>query len=135
MLGPWSWHGNPEDNTSLKSLIKPFYTTDSENYLDVDTNEVKKTDVIILAIGEHDRESGEAHSKTDIRLSREQVDLIKYLKQLEIPIVLTLFSGRPIVLSEIIDDVDALMSVFSLALWHQKQFMICYMGLKIHQEN
>lgn len=55
-------------------------------------------DVIVVAIGESPGESGEAASKTQIRIAKNQRRLLKRLKTLGKPIVTVLFNGRPLVL-------------------------------------
>ena len=55
----------------------------------------KKSDVIVLAMGEQERMSGEAASRVELGLPGNQVELMKELKKLGKPMVLVLMSGRP----------------------------------------
>lgn len=59
-----------------------------------------KSDVILLALGEHHLESGEAASRTQPTIPPHQVELLQRLKQIGKPIVLVMFNGRPFVLNE-----------------------------------
>lgn len=72
----------------------------------------KKADVIVLAIGEHYRQSGEACSRANIEISKIQQNLLKELKKLNKKIVAILFGGRPLVLNNIAQNVDALLEVW-----------------------
>ena len=72
-----------------------------------------QSDVILFFGGEEAILSGEAHSRADIRLPGAQEDLIKALSATGKPIVLVIMAGRPIQLTDIIDDLDAV-----LMAWH-----------------
>ena len=56
----------------------------------------KKADVIVLALGEHYRQTGEACSRSNISLPENQIQLINKLYALSKPMVLILFNGRPV---------------------------------------
>ncbi|MFP7306639.1 glycoside hydrolase family 3 N-terminal domain-containing protein [Enterococcus faecalis] len=58
-------------------------------------------DVIIVTFGEQFLESGEGASKTNLRLPEKQKRLIKGLAMLNKPIVGILYTGRPLVLTEV----------------------------------
>jgi beta-glucosidase len=73
----------------------------------------KKADVIIFVGGEESILSGEAHSRADLNLPGAQEQLIKELKKTGKPMVLVILAGRPITLSNIINDVDAI-----IMAWH-----------------
>lgn len=72
----------------------------------------KKADTIVLAIGEHYRQSGEACSRANIEISQIQQDLVNELAKLNKKIVVILFNGRPLVLKDIAEKVDALLEVW-----------------------
>lgn len=59
------------------------------------------SDVILLTIGEQFLESGEGASKAKLSLPDKQIRLIKALAQLDKPIIGLLYTGRPLVLTEI----------------------------------
>ena len=71
----------------------------------------KNCDIIVLALGEHYRQSGEGGSRSDIELPRVQQDLVDELYKLGKPMVAILFSGRPLVIKELADKVDSLIWV------------------------
>lgn len=68
-----------------------------------------KSDVIILAVGESTYQSGEAGSRSNPCIPDHQIKLIKKLKKIGKPIVLIVYAGRPLIMSDIIDDVDAIL--------------------------
>ena len=72
----------------------------------------KKADVIVLAIGEHYRQSGEACSRANIEISQIQQNLLEKLSQLNKKMVIILFNGRPLVLNQVAEKTDALLEVW-----------------------
>ncbi len=72
----------------------------------------KKADVIVLAIGEHYRQSGEACSRANIEISQIQQNLLNELRKLNKKIVTILFNGRPLVLNHLVEKTDALLEVW-----------------------
>ena len=75
--------------------------------------EVADSDVILFVAGEEAILSGEAHSRANIDLPGAQEELIKKLAETDKPIVLVVMAGRPITLSNIIEEVDAV-----IMAWH-----------------
>ncbi|MGL4337011.1 MAG: beta-glucosidase BglX, partial [Turicibacter sp.] len=62
----------------------------------------KDCDVVIAAVGENPSDSGEAASRTNLRLSPNQEKLIQELHKLNKPVVMIVFSGRPLELSPVV---------------------------------
>ena len=71
----------------------------------------QKADIIILAIGEHYKQSGEGASRSNIEIPKIQQDLLDALYTLKKPIVALVFSGRPLALKSIVNKVSALLWV------------------------
>lgn len=67
------------------------------------------SDVIVMALGEHVMQSGEAGSRTKLDLPEIQQRLLTAVKEYHKPIILLLFSGRPLVINELSEDVDAIL--------------------------
>lgn len=65
-------------------------------------------DKIVLAFGEHILESGEAGSKTKLAFCQPQLELIEELSKLNKPLIGIVYSGRPNILSDVLDKFDAL---------------------------
>ncbi len=114
VLGPWSWHGDPNKTDELSKHIKAYYKNDSEVFEDYDIEAIKKSNHIVLAIGETREESGEAHSKANIDIKEHHQVLIKKLSELNIPITLVLYTGRPLVITNIVPFVNNILVHFHL---------------------
>ena len=71
-------------------------------------------DVLIAAVGEPSADTGESASKTILRLSPNQEQLIQDLKKLGKPVVVVVFSGRPLEILPILDSADALLQAWFL---------------------
>lgn len=72
----------------------------------------KKADVVLLALGEDTYEDGEAGSKTNLHLPKNQRQLIEQIAKVGKKIILILINGRPLVLSDIEDKVDAIVEAW-----------------------
>lgn len=73
----------------------------------------READVVVAALGEDAKQSGEAASRTSLELSGPQVGLLRELRKLGKPIVLVLMCGRPLTIEPIEPLVDAI-----LVAWH-----------------
>jgi beta-glucosidase len=72
----------------------------------------QKSDVIVAVVGEAADMTGEASSKTDISLLSPQKKLLYALKATGKPIVMVLFTGRPMVIAEEMKNVNAILNVW-----------------------
>jgi beta-glucosidase len=72
----------------------------------------RQADVVVLALGESSGLSGEAASRAHIDLPGNQQQLIDRIAALGKPVVLVLFSGRPLVLTPVVSKVDAILEVW-----------------------
>ncbi len=72
----------------------------------------KGADVIVAAVGESAEMSGEAASRTNIEIPETQRDLIKALLKTGKPVVLVLFTGRPLALKWEEENVPAILNVW-----------------------
>jgi beta-glucosidase len=69
-------------------------------------------DVIVAALGESAEMSGESSSRSDINLPENQQELLKALMKTGKPIVLVLFTGRPLALKWEQENVPAILNVW-----------------------
>jgi len=83
-----------------------------EELLKEAVNVASKSDVVVLAIGESAEMSGESSSRTRIDIPQSQVDLLNELKKTGKPIVVVLFAGRPLDLSNIKEVPNAILNVW-----------------------
>ncbi|WOH38716.1 beta-glucosidase BglX [Thalassotalea fonticola] len=72
----------------------------------------KKSEVIVVVMGESQKMTGEASSRTSLTLPGNQLALLKELKKLNKPIVLVLMNGRPLSLNWANDNVDAILETW-----------------------
>lgn len=125
--GPWSASSRAEDTVTVRRGIEnllgkgiagkagctaQLLETD-ESHIDEAVQLAKTADVIVACVGEPRVNSGESHSRTDIRLPKVQRKLIERLNELGKPLVLVVFGGRPQVLKEVEPFADAI-----LYAWH-----------------
>jgi beta-glucosidase len=73
---------------------------------------VKGADVIVAAVGEAAEMSGEASSRSNIEIPETQKELIKALLKTGKPVVLVLFTGRPLALAWEEENVPAILNVW-----------------------
>lgn len=71
-----------------------------------------KSDVIVAAIGETAEMSGESSSRSDIEIPQAQKDLLNALLKTGKPVVLVLFTGRPLAIDEEHNNVPAILNVW-----------------------
>jgi beta-glucosidase len=72
----------------------------------------KSADVIIAAVGEAAEMSGESSSRTDIEIPETQKELLEALLKTGKPVVLVLFTGRPLALTWEAQNVPAILNVW-----------------------
>ena len=73
----------------------------------------EKSDAVILFLGEEAILSGEAHSRADINLPGAQAELVRRVRDAGKPVIAVILAGRPLTLSNIVNEVDAI-----LYAWH-----------------
>jgi beta-glucosidase len=73
----------------------------------------RDSDAAILFLGEESILSGEAHSRADINLPGDQAELVRRIRETGKPLIVVILAGRPLTLTNIVDQVDAI-----LFAWH-----------------
>lgn len=71
-----------------------------------------KADVIVATLGESTEMSGESSSRTDLNLPKPQQDLLKELVKTGKPVVLVLFTGRPLTITWEKENLPAILNVW-----------------------
>lgn len=122
VLGAWSWKGQQNESVSLyegllqhipKESIVLKTIADAQKEIKADwLADLADVDIIVAVVGESSYMSGEGASRSNIKLPSEQIQLIKKLRTLDKPIVATLFNGRPLDLTDIIQDVDSILEAW-----------------------
>jgi len=75
-------------------------------------NTAASADVIVAALGEADEMTGESSSRSNIEIPQAQQDLLKALLRTGKPVVLVLFTGRPLAIKWENDQVPAILNVW-----------------------
>jgi len=132
MLGPWWGVGRDEDAVTPFDGIKaqsagatytPGCTLSHSDLYDpagecptVDvaavTAAANAADQVVITVGETREMSGEAEARTDLGLPGEQEQIIKAVKATGKPFAVVLFNGRPLVLSDIVNDSPAILEAW-----------------------
>ena len=79
--------------------IRPLERGDNRELLDEALRVASRSDIIVAALGECAEMSGESASRTSLEIPDAQQDLLKALVKTGKPVVLLLFTGRPLVLN------------------------------------
>ena len=69
----------------------------------------KEADVVLLALGEHPEQSGEAASRTDLTLPKVQLELLEAVRAVNENLVTLIFCGRPLELEPVARNSKALL--------------------------
>lgn len=128
-LGTWIFDGKKSDAiTPLQSLnemakekgIEILYhraleLSRSQNIQNKNKilSDIKRSDLVLLFLGEESILSGESHSRANIDLPGAQIELVKLLATAGKPIVATIMAGRPVTFEEAQPLLDAI-----LYAWH-----------------
>jgi beta-glucosidase len=87
-------------------------TVDEEALLREAIRNANEADVIVLALGESIYQSGEGGSRTNPTLPKPQMKLLHELSLLGKKMVLIVYSGRPLILTEVAGKVDAIVQAW-----------------------
>ncbi|WP_263367379.1 beta-glucosidase BglX [Edaphobacter bradus] len=127
MGGAWGGAGQHSDVITVKAALEErsqregrslIYAKgteisgDSEADIVAAVEAAKASDVAILALGESNQMSGEAGSRAHLDLPGKQQKLLEAVAATGKPIVLLVFSGRPLVLDWAARNVSAIMAVW-----------------------
>ena len=127
-LGTWIFDGDPSLSiTPLRAIGQLLGDSVEVNYVRaMETSRSRSTegfdqavvaassaDAVVLFLGEESILSGEAHSRADINLPGVQAELVRRIRATGKPVVAVIQAGRPLTLTNIVDQVDAI-----LFAWH-----------------
>ncbi|MCE7992471.1 MAG: glycosyl hydrolase [Roseivirga sp.] len=74
----------------------------------------RKSDVVVMALGENYQQSGEAASRSEIGLPANQLELLRQIHALGKPVVLLVMAGRPITLEWSDQNIPAILNTWHL---------------------
>ena len=117
LLGTWSLDGRAEDVASpadaIRDRLRDNAIVDDGRFSERTLHLVRQADITIALVGEHPSRSGEANSVADIGLPAGQLEVLRAIASIGKPLVVVVFTGRPLDLGEILDLADAV-----LIAWH-----------------
>jgi len=111
MLGPWSGQGSATDVVTFAKALAPRLATEHMRLVTAQGIDVaglktdgiseaaalaRSSDIVILALGESGHSSGEASARSRIDMPGHQEELLEAVVAAGKPVVLVLFSGRPL---------------------------------------
>jgi beta-glucosidase len=130
LVGTWAW---TKDTASVVSVIEGIKSkislstkllydkgceieSDSGARIEQAVKIAKQSDVVIAVLGESQRLSGEAASRTNIDLPGKQKELIQALQKTGKPIILVVMSGRPLTLQWEADNIATIIESWHLGV-------------------
>lgn len=126
LLGCWSFVGHADEVETLQEALQRNLPKGSQLTAaagcsidgdDLDLAAVLKAaegaDTILLALGERETMSGEAHSRAHLNLPGRQLELLRAVAELGKPVISVLFCGRPLAVPELVEFSNSL-----LLAWH-----------------
>ncbi|RAW00676.1 glycoside hydrolase family 3 N-terminal domain-containing protein [Pseudochryseolinea flava] len=125
MIGSWSAAGDGQKSISVLEGIRQAIpgvqinyakgcniNDDSTRYFSEAVRAASQSDVVVMALGEAALMSGEAASRADLNLPGVQQKLFDEIKKTGKPIVVVLFSGRPLTINSLDKNADAILEVW-----------------------
>jgi beta-glucosidase len=127
-LGTWIFDGDPGLSVTPLHAFRRLLGDDVEVHhvrametsrsrstegFDEAVDAAASVDAVVLFLGEEAILSGEAHSRADISLPGAQAELARRVRATGKPVVAVMQAGRPLTLTNIVDEVDAI-----LFAWH-----------------
>jgi beta-glucosidase len=113
--GGWtiSWQGAPgpiTDGTTVLAAIRKAAPAASVTYAR-DGNVARDAQIAVVIISEEPYAEMKG-DRTELTLASADVDAVRNAKKAGVPVVVVLFSGRPLILEPILNDIDALIAAW-----------------------
>lgn len=125
LMGSWNGQGDSSDVVTILDGLVSEYGRNSVKYVrgcPFEGNDrsgfsaakaaVRSSDVAVLCMGERMKWSGENASRASLALPEIQEDFIREIAACGKPVVVLISSGRPVELSRIAEQADALMAIW-----------------------
>lgn len=124
MVGSWTCADVDKTVTLHDALAARGVEVDYHDGYDMETNKIvnlqqtldaaRRADVVIVAIGERARDTGEMASKADIEVPAEQQRLVSELLKTGKPVVVLMMSGRPVIFNRVKEEAPAILCTWWL---------------------
>ena len=125
-LGPWAAHGDPDSTITLKEGIEAVLggsaqvstlaagAVDGAKPADIAAAAklAAQSDIVILALGEHATQSGEAASRASLDLPGDQMALARAVLAVGKPTAVVLFNGRPLTVEDLDREAPAILEAW-----------------------
>ena len=129
-LGPWHQQGRPSDVVTVLDGITKTVSSDTKILFakgcDIVGNDTKgfdeavsiakKSDVVIVVVGEAAEMSGEAASRSSLTLPGKQEKFVEAIQATGTPVVVVLMNGRPLAVTWIAEHVSAIVEAWFLGV-------------------
>lgn len=118
ITGSWALFADWDQTITMRKGIETLYPQADVTFFasdDVTDNMLaaaKTADVVIMALGENQRPSGESQSKADISLPKAHAALFNAVHAVNPRIVTVLFGGRPLAVPELVARTNALVEAW-----------------------
>ncbi|MFP4287369.1 MAG: glycoside hydrolase family 3 N-terminal domain-containing protein [Candidatus Izemoplasmataceae bacterium] len=113
IIGEWAALCEIKDTVSVLDAFKkgtqPFKVFSDDSIYETSFEGIDK---IVLVLGENAHHAGEGNSKTNLYLDDSQMALFDALKEKNIPVVVVIFAGRPLILSSLDKEADAILYAY-----------------------
>ncbi|HUS63723.1 MAG TPA: glycoside hydrolase family 3 N-terminal domain-containing protein [Kofleriaceae bacterium] len=121
-LGPWSVPGRAEDVVTVlegvRRALPEARVTHAGDDIAGAVKLARRADAVVLVVGETDTMSGEAKSRTDLRLPGGQLELARAVLAANRRTVVVLMNGRPLAIPELAREAPALVEAWFLGVEH-----------------
>ena len=88
------------------------YDSTDESMIDEAVEVAREADAVILCLGEHQSYSGEGNCRTNIEIPRVQYKLLDKILEVNKNVVVALFTGRPLAISELDEKAPAILNMW-----------------------
>jgi len=117
LFGTWTLDGRGEDVASpaaaIRDRLQDNAIVDDGRFSDRTLHLVRQADITVALVGEHPSRSGEANSVANLGLPAGQLEVLRAVAAIGKPLVVVVFTGRPLDLGEVLDLADSV-----LIAWH-----------------
>ena len=124
MCGGWSGADVNKVVTLYEAMEKRGLTVNYSDGYNVENNQnvnlnqtltaARKSDIVVVAMGERAGDTGELSSKGDISISAEQQKLVSELIKTGKPVIVLMMCGRPVIFNEVRRDAPAILCTWWL---------------------